>query len=188
MAGAVVEYPEAVRALMPAGCAAALDAGTPNSAVRPKLERLRADDFLAPGGDRTMAEACLAGLWLLHDFLVESHRLSQEIETPTGSFWHAIMHRREGDFENAKYWLRRVGKHPTFAALATAARDVIGRDDPQPLRDFVARPEWDPYGFVDLCRSACNGRAELSGGCRRIQAAEWQVLFDYCVRSARGEG
>ena len=56
-----------------------------------------------------MAAACLAGLWLHHNFLDESHTLSQDIDTTTGSYWHAIMHRREGDYGNAKYWLHRVG-------------------------------------------------------------------------------
>ena len=45
-----------------------------------------------------MAACCLCGLWLLHDFLDESHSLSQEITTDTGSYWHGIMHRREPDY------------------------------------------------------------------------------------------
>src|SRR5262245_21627515 len=52
-------------------------------------------------------QAMLAGLWLYHDWLDESHRISQSLDTPTGSFWHAIMHRRERDFSNSKYWYAR---------------------------------------------------------------------------------
>jgi hypothetical protein len=40
--------------------------------------------------DATAAQACLAGLWLGHGFLDESHRISQEIDTPEGSWWHGI--------------------------------------------------------------------------------------------------
>src|SRR5690348_16418541 len=47
------------------------------------------------------AKAMLAGLWLWHDWLDESHRISQSLSSATGSFWHAIMHRREGDFSNS---------------------------------------------------------------------------------------
>ena len=54
----------------------------------------------------------LAGLWLLEGDLDASHERSQKWETPTGSYWHAIMHRREGDFGNSKYWYRRIKKHP----------------------------------------------------------------------------
>ena len=71
-----------------------------------------------------MAACCIAGVWLLHDFLDESHTISQGIDTPSGSFWHAIMHRREGDFSNAKYWFRRVGQHPVFDALGQRAAEL----------------------------------------------------------------
>src|SRR5262245_2525262 len=48
------------------------------------------------------AEALRAGLWLLFDYMEESHELSQKIATPSGSYWHAILHRREPDPSNAK--------------------------------------------------------------------------------------
>ncbi len=101
-----------------------LDAGMPNEAVETRLTRLEIDDERegdAPA-DRNMAEACLAGLWLLHNQLDRSHRLSQEIHTPTGSLWHAIMHRREGDYDNAKYWLRQVGDHPVTPSCGKPLR------------------------------------------------------------------
>ena len=50
--------------------------------------------------DRDMAATCRSGLWLYHDFLDEAHTISQEIETPEGSYWHALVHRREPDFSN----------------------------------------------------------------------------------------
>jgi len=64
--------------------------------------------FDAPVGDLAMAHACLAGLWLLHGYLDESHEISQALKTSEGSFWHGVMHRIERDFWNSKYWgLRR---------------------------------------------------------------------------------
>src|SRR6266404_442102 len=80
------------------------------------------DQAFAPHSiqDQEMAEACLAGLWLYHDYLEESHCISQGIDSPSGSYWHGLMHRREPDFGNAKYWFRRVGKHPIFAAVRAA--------------------------------------------------------------------
>src|SRR5579864_8970854 len=41
------------------------------------------------------AAAALAGLWLWLDGLDECHRIVQDIASPTGSFWHAILHRRQ---------------------------------------------------------------------------------------------
>src|SRR5947207_3713258 len=36
------------------------------------------------------AEAMLAGLWLWHDWLDESHHISQSLHSATGSFWPGI--------------------------------------------------------------------------------------------------
>src|SRR5436190_890296 len=66
-------------------------------------------------------EAALSGLYLYFSCREESHNLSQEIETPDGSFWHGILHRQEPDAGNAAYWFRRVGAHPVFPALRAAA-------------------------------------------------------------------
>src|SRR5262245_25063275 len=78
-----------------------LDAGTINAPLADKVRALKFDDSLRNG---LAAQACLAGLWLLANDLNASHRISQELETPEGSYWHAVMHRREGDYGNAKYW------------------------------------------------------------------------------------
>jgi hypothetical protein len=188
-------YPAVVQELLSPPRLSPLDAGTPNSAVRAKLAKLRPVDVVAaapPAAGRAgpvpePAACCLAGLWLYHDFLDESHRLSQEIETPSGSFWHGIMHRREGDFENAKYWFRRVGKHPAYAKF----HEVVGAaaaDAPADARHFAEGGSWDPFAFVDLCRTACNGRNELEVWCRRVQADEWRTLFDFCFEAAAGSG
>jgi hypothetical protein len=159
-----------------------LDAGTPNPALRPKLEALTIERAFAHAAvrDRDMAAACLAGLYLYHDFLDESHTISQSISTSTGSYWHGIMHRREGDFDNARYWFRRVGDHPVFAELRTAAADLVAGT---PLERAAL---WDPFGFIDLCEAAVRGRSGQEMRCRQIQAKEWQVLFDHCYRHAVG--
>src|SRR5438067_362975 len=100
----------------------ALGAGSPNEAVRPQLAAMSVETAFADHKvvDRNAAHCCLSGLWLLHDFLDESHKISQEIETIEGSYWHGIMHRREPDYGNARYWFRRVPKHDIFEPLAAA--------------------------------------------------------------------
>ena len=45
---------------------------------------------------------CLSGLWLVAGDIDESHTISQDLGSAEGSFLHGIMHRREGDFGNAK--------------------------------------------------------------------------------------
>ena len=136
-----------------------------------------------------MAEACCTGLWLYHNYLEESHKISQSIDTPTGSFWHGIMHRREGDFSNAKYWFRRVGPHPIFEPLANRARQLtLGGALETGTRFLVEDSAWDPYAWIDLCESEvrrAGDSAELFG---EIQRSEWELLFDFCFKAARTGG
>lgn len=129
--------------------------------------------------DREMADACLSGLWLRFDFLDRSHTISQDIHTATGSYWHGIMHRREGDYSNAKYWLRRVGEHPVFPAVAQAISEMQGNQLP-------GEASWDPFAFVDECQAVVTGGGDRDY-CLQVQQLEWQILFDHCYRRATGE-
>ena len=168
-----------------------LGPGVPDRSQEGRLAGLTPEAVVAPAPliDRQMASACLAGLWLHYDFLDRSHEISQSIETAEGSYWHAIMHRREGDFDNAKYWFRRVGAHPTFAALVADAARLACEEQPDPAGRFLReQTAWDAYRFVDLCRACAAGRSTSERLCRLIQRREWQLLFDYCLAHARGEG
>jgi hypothetical protein len=63
-------------------------------------------------------DAVKAGLHLMNDDLERGHQLAQAHEgDKTCDYWHAIVHRREGDFDNAKYWLRQVGRHPVLSRV-----------------------------------------------------------------------
>jgi hypothetical protein len=168
-----------------------LGPGTPDSAAISKLKRLSLDEAFAPRKivDREMASASLAGLYLLYDGLDESHTVSQSIETPTGGYWHGIMHRREPDYGNAKYWFRRVDNHPVFKSLAAAAREMAAADALDRAAQFLAeQTAWDPFRFVDLCEAVARGRSTSDMLCRRIQRRECDLLFDYCYRAAIGQG
>lgn len=101
----------------------------------------------------------VAALWLYVDDLDRSHTVSQGVETDTGSYWHGIMHRREGDFTNSHYWFRRVGKHPAMSSLGSEY-------NPHQLIDQVEatmRDGSDPAALIDL------------------QQREWANLFRWCA-------
>ncbi|MGV3616159.1 MAG: hypothetical protein ACO1SV_12565 [Fimbriimonas sp.] len=98
--------------------------------------------------------ALVAGLWYYADDLDRSHSVSQEILTPEGSYWHGMIHRREGDFSNAKYWFRNAGSLPNRLGL-----------DPIALTDEVAsHPRDNPIHLVEA------------------QRREWETLFEHCAR------
>jgi hypothetical protein len=166
-----------------------LDAGRPNDSHRAALKSLSVEAFgHAKLADRDMAMCCVSGVWLLHDFLDESHTISQAIETPSGSFWHGIMHRREGDFSNAKYWFRRVGRHPAFEAIGQRAAELAAaRGEEQAVKKLITGGAWDPFAFVDLCEAQVRGRGSTHELCLDIQQAEWECLFDYCYQAAVGD-
>jgi hypothetical protein len=152
-----------------------------------RLRSLSLEDIAAGRriADHDMARACLAGLWLFHDYLDESHTISQEIHTTTGSYWHGIMHRREPDYGNSKYWFRRVGQHPVFEPLHVSVRDEHEGFSKIPgLKELATNRSWDPFLFVDLCERAARTDSELTDACRGIALIEWQLLFDYCYREA----
>jgi len=106
---------------------------------------------------------CLAaGIWLYVDDLDRSHRISQDLHSTQGSLWHAVMHRREGDFGNSKYWLRQAGD-------TAVLQSVYG--DPFEFIDRVQRDQrTNPPNLVDL------------------QRQEWQALFDLCAAGGETNG
>lgn len=162
-----------------------LGPGSPNEAIKPKLDRLQAAHlFDQHVRNRDFANACMAGLWLYHDFLDQSHTISQAIYNSTGSYWHGIMHRREPDYGNSKYWFRQVGDHDIFPELCRQAAELAG-NTPVPAAQFlIDQSEWDPYSFVDLCQSALGRGGDLELLCKHIQRREWELLFDYSYRNA----
>lgn len=183
-------YGPALAALLKNARCNDLSPGIADSSRRGALSGLTAEVVTAPRPvrSRDMALACLAGLWLRHDFLDESHRISQDIENLTGSFWHGIVHRREGDFGNAKYWFRRVGAHPIFGPLAISAQNLARESQAGAAADYLLeQDDWDPLGFVDLCERARGGSPSVCPLCVQIQQCEWELLFDYCYREAIGE-
>jgi hypothetical protein len=173
-----------------------LDAGSPGRAPD-TLKRMTAESAFAHANaefapsqpqDADMAACCLAGAWLLYDCLDESHAVSQGVDTPSGSFWHAIMHRREGDYSNAQYWFRRVGLHPVYDLLGQRAAELAAaRGAEAATKKMITGGAWDAVAFVDLCRLAIRGQDNVRDLCLDIQQAEWELLFNHCYRAAVGE-
>lgn len=135
-----------------------------------ELRQLRPEDLFEGRAikDRDFAKCVQSGLYLYFSALDESHRISQGIPSASGSYWHGIMHRQEGDWSNAKYWFRRVGTHPVFGQL-----------------EAQAGSPWDPYAFVDRC-SAASARNSEATDLIDLQMQEWRLLMRYCYRNAIG--
>ncbi len=137
------------------------------------------DDILAGEkvlADPTMFSLVRGGLFYALDALPEAHAIFQESSDDTGAYWHGMLHRREGDFDNARYWFRRAGVQPFFSEMhrnAAAHSDTMARQS-----------NWDPYLFTGQCEQARFGADELAGEMVALQRIEFDAIFDYCWRQS----
>ncbi len=165
--------------------------------LNPGLEQFLEFDpqGVAPVQSREDVTALQSGLFQVHDALERSHTLAQSIEGRgrhrAGDYWHAIMHRREPDYTNAKYWFRHVGAHPIDAELASRASQLLASSahaDVAQWRSRLALPgRWDSAAFVDLCEQAAadeSGPLGMIG--RRIQWTEILLLLNSTCQDAFG--
>src|SRR5262249_3936817 len=130
------------------------------------LRRIReADDATIAGGKAIASQPHLAlvrgGLFYAVDALDPAHGIFQDAHTDLGSYWHGMMHRREGDFDNARYWFRRAGAQPFFDRLHSAVSEVSA--------DMARQSSWDPYLFTGQCEQARHGAEELVEEMRALQ-------------------
>lgn len=161
--------------------------------VKSYLDSVSAADLVSQVTSTPDGIALKAGLLQIHNYLDASHELSQSVQgrgrNSAGDYWHAIMHRREPDYSNAKYWFRNVGSHPLFHSLAESVDSLLSQSDSPTAhtarQKLLSKGEWDPFAFVDFCQE-CNqgGDLELTLIAQQIQWSEMQLLLDQTYRDA----
>lgn len=157
----------------------------PRAGVTPLADLNRAlnDAFASARLAGTQADLIRATLLLWHDHHDAAHRIVQDMETPDGSYIHAILHRREPDYFNAKYWFRRVGQHPCFSELALRAADILRKSSSESLiKDLLPHGKWDSFAFVGACEAAASTSVPAHETLCEIQQAEFEVLIDHLCR------
>jgi hypothetical protein len=160
-------------------------------------------DFLTmiePGelvpGMRSLPDALAvkAGLFLVNDYLDAAHATAQAADdagpNTTAAYWHGIMHRREPDYDNARYWLRRVGAHPVFSVIGSHVAPIYDHAEFKAILSFDrlvdSRGHWDAMAFIDLCEecgSVWSRRAQVAAV---LQEVEMRRLLEFTCRAAQG--
>lgn len=157
-ASTVPTFPIVISDLLAVPHPVALGPGEPAAALRDRITQTAA----------LVSAPCAAGLWLKFDFLDAAHEVVQGNEGDADhDIWHAILHRREPDARNAKYWWRRVGAHPVLAELRRRAPEVG--------YTFTT-----PEAFVDFCEQVRDTGTADEATAKRVQQLEWDLLFAHC--------
>ncbi len=141
--------------------------------------------------NETYAGAIKSGLLLWNDDLNDSHDISQGLSNNTGSYWHGIMHRREPDYSNAKYWFGRIGTHHIYPELRDCALSIFKKiTNPSAALSNIgdkikSNEHWDPYQFIDWCAAAeKNLSSDVEQFLQQVQVEEIKLLLAYSYRNA----
>jgi hypothetical protein len=101
--------------------------------------------------------------------LERAHRLVQEASNADGTYIHGMVHRIEGDFDNARYWFRRTAVHPVAAEIYRKA----AANSPK----VAAHTTFDPIWVTDWVESSIKTGPDEE--LRTVLAIEAEVMLEH---------
>lgn len=145
----------------------------------------RVDAWLGSAGrPADVADRLRATAYLYHDHADPAHDIVQDLSDRDGALIHGILHRREPDFWNARYWFRQAENHPVYQAL-TRRLDGLAQGAAQ--RGWADRltlsGSVDPLALVDAIeavhrRPAKDPEVQFL---RQVQVAETECLVAHLL-------
>jgi hypothetical protein len=108
-------------------------------------------------------------LLLMAGDLERAHILVQEASNADGTYIHGIVHRIEGDFDNARYWFRRTPVHPIAPEIYRKAAANSPR--------VASCTTWDPVWVTDWVEASEQVGADEE--LRAVLTIEVEVLLEH---------
>ena len=144
------------------------------------------DSEIAPKlNNKSMAPLCLAGLQMANDCIWEAHELVQNMDEMEASYWHAFMHRQEGDYPNGSYWYRLVGPSDLYPQVLRESQEFLKTISPvTELGQIVTWTSWDALAINEIYRRASLKDQELQKQLHQLRCIEWSILFARCLERA----
>lgn len=121
----------------------------------------------------------LAAVEIWFGWLDQAHERVQYASDPDGMYWHSILHRLEGDFDNALYWVRRVGQHAAHARACQLLQPPA-LQDPE-LHRLIAQGQLIAPAWIEACRRIIQSPKKAKVHAETLIAmgmAEWQALAE----------
>lgn len=126
--------------------------------------------------NKKYGQLCLAGLMFAQDYIWEGHEIVQDYPDLEASWWHAFMHRMEGDYGNASYWYRRVGDPVEYSEFYKLLSELSLEGEVCVIQDSSV---WDPFEFNGLIDRY---RASSESALMQVHLLEFKYLFGLCFR------
>lgn len=129
-------------------------------------------------GSTKLRHARLLALTLCwHDHWDEAHAVCQAHEGDQDiDLVHMVLHRREPDAANCRYWIVQAGWHPVYNDLPAAAT-ALG------LAALASDGRWSPKLFLERCLAASAADEQILIA---VQAAELLALRDRLLVGQHG--
>ena len=165
------------------------------SFMKSYLDRTTPEALFPGSGRQDLGQLVLAGLHQKNDDLEAAHALCVEAgrdsDLPEASYWHGMVHRREGDFEGARRWFRKTTNLEVLPGICGSTVVLLQRVMQMPeygsarelalrlMQQLHSEGTWDPCHFLGLCEACIgDGTAEERRLLEEVQEIEFRALFD----------
>jgi len=149
----------------------------PRRELETKIGSFCAENELDPSAALRLRATAL----LYHDHQDAAHDIIQDLGDVEAAIIHAMLHRREPDYWNAKYWVRRFDAHPIYLSLGRRLPSLARTPEQTELvRKLTLPGAFEPLAFIDLCEA--NERKPALDPTviwlREVQHAEFEELVN----------